>query len=50
MKKLLIVAGLVAASLFGSMTAASAAGQVCYDVAINVNGNAQAAADCVALP
>ena len=48
MKKLLVVAGFVAALLFGSASAASAGIEVCYDV--NINGNAQAACETVDLP
>ena len=36
MKKLLIVAALTLASLFGGMSAAQAGGQVCLD--LNING------------
>ena len=42
MKKLLIVAALALASVFGGMSAANAGLEVCYD--INVNGTT--AADC----
>ena len=49
MKKLLIVAALTLASLFGGLSAAGAAGiDVCYEV--NINGNAQAACHNVPLP
>ena len=48
MKKLVIIAGLVVASIFGGMTAANAGIEVCYDV--NINGNAQAGCETVVLP
>ena len=48
MKKLLIVAALAAASLFGGVSAANAGIEVCYDV--NINGNAQAGCETVELP
>ncbi len=51
MKKLLVAAGFAVALLFGTASAASAAGQVCYDVTINAQGSpvvAQAA--CQPLP
>lgn len=48
MKKLIVVAGFVAAILFGSATAANAGVNVCYDV--NINGNQQAACQTVDLP
>ena len=48
MKKLLIVAALALASLFGGMSAANAGLTVCYDV--NVNGNAQAGCETVDVP
>ena len=48
MKKLLVVAGFVAALLFGSATAANAGLEVCYD--ININGNQQAACERVDVP
>ena len=38
MKKILIVAALALASLFGGMSAANA-GQVCYDVQVNAQGS-----------
>ena len=39
MKKLLVVAGFVAALLFGSASGATAAGQLCYDVQVNAQGS-----------
>ena len=48
MKKLLVVAGFVAAMIFGSASAANAGVEVCYD--ININGNAQAGCETVELP
>ena len=48
MKKLLIVAALALASLFGGMSAANAGLTVCYDV--NVNGTAQAGCETVEVP
>ena len=39
MKKLLVVAGFVAALLFGATSSASAAGQLCYDVQVNAQGS-----------
>ena len=48
MKKLLIVAALALASLFGGMSAANAGLEVCYDV--NVNGTAQAGCQTVDVP
>jgi type 1 fimbria pilin len=37
----------LAVSVLGFAPAASAAGQLCYDVNINIQGNAVAQADCV---
>ena len=49
MKKLLLVAALALASLFGGLSAAHAAGvDVCYDV--NINGTAQAGCQNIPLP
>ncbi len=48
MKKLLVVTGFVAALLFGSVAAANAGVEVCYD--ININGTAQADCQTVDLP
>lgn len=48
MKKLLVVTGFVAALLFGSVSAANAGVEVCYDV--NINGTGQAACERVDLP
>ena len=48
MKKLLLVAALALASLFGGMSAAKAGVTVCYDV--NVNGTAQAGCQVVDAP
>lgn len=51
MKKLLIVAGFVAALLFGSTAGASAAGQLCYDVQVNAQGSSVVSeAGCQTLP
>ena len=48
MKKLLIVAALALASLFGGISAANAGVNVCYD--ITINGDNQAACHTVDLP
>jgi hypothetical protein len=49
MKKLIVVAALAIASLFGGMTAAHAAGvDVCYDV--NINGTAQSGCQNIPVP
>lgn len=48
MKKLLIVAALALATLFGGMSGANAGVEVCYDV--NVNGTAQAGCETVSVP
>lgn len=51
MKKLLVAAGFVAALLFGSASAASAAGQVCYSVQVNAQGSSFVSeSGCQALP
>lgn len=48
MKKLVLVAGLALAWLFGGMSAANAGLEVCYDV--NINGTAQADCETVEFP
>ena len=50
MRRFTAFAAALAISMLGFAPAASAAGQLCYDVNVNVNGNAVVQADCVDLP
>ena len=47
MRRVTSFLAVLAVSVLGFAPAASAAGQLCYDVSINVQGNAVAQADCV---
>ena len=47
MRRLTTFAAVLAVSVLGFAPAASAAGQLCYDVNVNVNGNVVAQADCI---
>jgi hypothetical protein len=47
MRRITTVVAALAVSLLGFAPAASAAGQVCYDVNINVQGNGVVQADCI---
>lgn len=47
MRRLTTFLAVLAVSVLGFAPAANAAGQLCYDVNINVQGNAVAQADCV---
>ena len=47
MRRLTTFVAALAISVLGFAPAASAAGQLCYDVNVNVQGNAVAQADCV---
>lgn len=47
MRRVITFVAALAVSVLGFAPAASAAGQLCYDVNVNVQGNAVAQADCV---
>jgi type 1 fimbria pilin len=47
MRRVTTFLAVLAVSVLGFAPAASAAGQLCYDVNINVQGNAVVQADCV---
>ena len=47
MRRITTFLAVLAVSVLGFAPAASAAGQLCYDVNINVQGNAVTQADCL---
>ena len=47
MRRVTTFLAVLAVSVLGFAPAASAAGQLCYDVNVNVNGTALVQADCV---
>jgi hypothetical protein len=47
MRRAVTILAVVAMSVLGVAPSASAAGQLCYDVDINVNGNQVTQADCI---
>ena len=51
MKRIVIAAAIAVASVIGLAGSATAAGQVCHDVSVNVNGESVLAdAQCTPLP
>ena len=47
MRRAITFVAALAVSVLGFAPAASAAGQLCYDVNVNIQGNAVTQADCV---
>lgn len=50
MKRIIAVAVAAGAALVMSAASSAAAGSICYEYDINVNGTQQAGADCIATP